>query len=60
MRIARTPRGPTLSFQVKEYSLAKHVRALQRRPFESKVQLLFIVVAKPQPLTPPVSRRLLS
>ncbi|KAF9192770.1 hypothetical protein BGZ51_004938 [Haplosporangium sp. Z 767] len=32
MRIARLPRGPTLSFQVKTYSLAKDIAAMQKAP----------------------------
>ncbi|KAF9574763.1 hypothetical protein EC968_005549 [Mortierella alpina] len=32
MRIARVPRGPTLSFQVKTYSLAKDIAAMQKAP----------------------------
>ena len=32
MRIARVPRGPTLSFQVKTYSLAKDISAMQKTP----------------------------
>lgn len=32
LRIARVPQGPTLTFRVKEYSLAADVRASQRRP----------------------------
>ena len=32
MRLARTPEGPTLSFRVHQFSLNKHIKALQRRP----------------------------
>ncbi|KAF9366810.1 hypothetical protein BGX34_006079 [Mortierella sp. NVP85] len=32
LRIARVPRGPTLSFQVKTYSLAKDIAAMQKSP----------------------------
>lgn len=32
MRISRVPRGPTLSFQVKTYSLAKDIIAMQKSP----------------------------
>ncbi|KAG0042547.1 hypothetical protein BGZ83_000342 [Gryganskiella cystojenkinii] len=32
MRIARLPRGPTLNFQVKSYSLAKDITAMQKTP----------------------------
>ncbi|KAG0337711.1 hypothetical protein BG004_007513 [Podila humilis] len=32
MRISRVPRGPTLSFQVKTYSLAKDIAAMQKSP----------------------------
>ena len=31
-RLARTPAGPTLTFRVHHFSLAKHVKRLQRRP----------------------------
>lgn len=34
LRIARTPVGPTLSFKVQQFSLSKHVRRVQRRPFD--------------------------
>jgi ribosome biogenesis protein SSF1/2 len=36
-KIARAPQGPTLHFKVLKYSLMKHVRALQKHPFESQV-----------------------
>jgi ribosome biogenesis protein SSF1/2 len=32
LRIAKTPQGPTLTFRVHQFSLAKHVQRLQRRP----------------------------
>lgn len=32
LRICRVPRGPTLTFRVDEYSLAKDCRALQKAP----------------------------
>ncbi|KAF8941118.1 hypothetical protein BGZ58_002224 [Dissophora ornata] len=32
LRISRIPRGPTLSFQVKTYSLAKDIAAMQKSP----------------------------
>ncbi|KAG0357106.1 Brix domain-containing protein [Gamsiella multidivaricata] len=32
LRIARVPRGPTLSFQIKTYSLAKDIAAMQKAP----------------------------
>ena len=32
LRMARLPKGPTLTFKVDEYSLMKHVRETQRRP----------------------------
>lgn len=35
MKIARFPNGPTLHLKVKNYCLCRHVRASQRRPFES-------------------------
>jgi ribosome biogenesis protein SSF1/2 len=31
-RVAKTPQGPTLTFRVHQFSLAKHVQKLQRRP----------------------------
>ena len=35
LRIGRTPTGPTLHFRIARYSLARQVRAAQKRPFES-------------------------
>jgi ribosome biogenesis protein SSF1/2 len=35
LRIALAPIGPTLTFQLKSFSLSKHVRAVQRRPYNS-------------------------
>jgi len=35
MRVSRMPRGPTLTFQILEYSLAKMVRASQKRPIDA-------------------------
>jgi ribosome biogenesis protein SSF1/2 len=32
MRLAKTPQGPTLTFRVHQFSLAKHIQNLQRRP----------------------------
>lgn len=32
LRLARTPEGPTLHFRVHQFSLAKHIKALQKRP----------------------------
>lgn len=34
LRVCRTPSGPTLTFKVQQFSLMRHVRALQRRPVE--------------------------
>ncbi|CAM9153626.1 unnamed protein product [Pylaiella littoralis] len=34
LRICRTPTGPTLTFKVQQFSLTRHVRALQKRPVE--------------------------
>lgn len=34
LRLARTPAGPTLTFKVQRFSLSRHVRAIQRRPFD--------------------------
>ena len=34
MRLARTPVGPTLTFKIQQFSLSKHVRKVQRRPFD--------------------------
>ena len=36
LRIALTPRGPTMNFRVDQYSLAKDVRNGQRRPFDGQ------------------------
>lgn len=35
LRICRTPSGPTLTFKVHQFSLMRHVRALQKRPVEA-------------------------
>lgn len=35
LRVARFHQGPTLHFRVPAYSLTKHVRGLQRRPYDS-------------------------
>lgn len=32
LRLARTPEGPTLHFRVNQFSLAKHIKGLQKRP----------------------------
>lgn len=32
LRLARTPEGPTLHFRVHQFSLAKNIKALQKRP----------------------------
>ena len=34
LRVARLPKGPTLTFKLEEYALMKHVRASQRRPID--------------------------
>ena len=34
LRVCRTPTGPTLTFKVQQFSLMRHVRALQKRPVE--------------------------
>eukprot|EP00903_Cladosiphon_okamuranus_P016672 g15373.t1 len=34
LRVCRTPSGPTLTFRVRQFSLMRHVRALQKRPVE--------------------------
>lgn len=35
LRVCRYPEGPTVHFKVKQYSLCKHIRAIQRRPYDS-------------------------
>ncbi|KAI9281325.1 Brix domain-containing protein [Umbelopsis sp. AD052] len=40
MRIARVPRGPTLTFKVEQYALAKDVLAMQRSPKSPGVEFL--------------------
>lgn len=35
LRLARVPEGPTMTFRVTKFSLVKHVRAIQRRPYTS-------------------------
>jgi len=34
MRLARTPSGPTLTFQIQQFSLSRNIRQVQRRPFD--------------------------
>ena len=34
LRLARTPVGPTLTFKIQQFSLSKHIRQVQRRPFD--------------------------
>mmetsp|Transcript_6292 Transcript_6292/g.6801 ORF Transcript_6292/g.6801 Transcript_6292/m.6801 type:complete len:424 (-) Transcript_6292:1007-2278(-) len=34
LRMARTPVGPTLTFKIQQFSLCRHVRHVQRRPFD--------------------------
>lgn len=36
LKIAKTPQGPTLTFRVHHFSLAKHIQKLQRRPVNTK------------------------
>lgn len=40
LRLARFPQGPTLSFKVERYCLQAHVKATQKRPFESTAAYL--------------------
>lgn len=40
MRIARVPRGPTLTFKVEQYALSKDVLSLQRNPKSPGVEFL--------------------
>ena len=40
MRLARTPEGPTLTFRVTQFSLAKHIKSLQRRPVSDQARSL--------------------
>lgn len=35
LRIGKTPQGPTLTFRVHQFSLAKHIQKLQRRPMNT-------------------------
>lgn len=35
LRLARVPDGPTMTFRVQQFSLSRHVKAIQRRPFAS-------------------------
>ena len=35
MRLARVPEGPTMTFRVQQFSLSRHVKAIQRRPYNS-------------------------
>eukprot|EP00549_Striatella_unipunctata_P015319 CAMPEP_0118682800 /NCGR_PEP_ID=MMETSP0800-20121206/5678_1 /TAXON_ID=210618 ORGANISM="Striatella unipunctata, Strain CCMP2910" /NCGR_SAMPLE_ID=MMETSP0800 /ASSEMBLY_ACC=CAM_ASM_000638 /LENGTH=391 /DNA_ID=CAMNT_0006579213 /DNA_START=38 /DNA_END=1213 /DNA_ORIENTATION=- len=34
LRLARAPVGPTLTFEVEQFSLSKEIRAIQRRPYQ--------------------------
>lgn len=34
LRLARTPAGPTLTFKIQQFSLSRHIRQVQRRPFD--------------------------
>lgn len=38
LKIARIPRGPTLSFKVVGYSLMRQMHLVQRRPVDSSVR----------------------
>lgn len=40
LKIGKTPNGPTLHFKVIKYSLARHVRNTQKRPYESQVAFM--------------------
>lgn len=35
LRLARVPEGPTMTFRITQFSLVKHVRSIQRRPYTS-------------------------
>lgn len=45
LRVARHPDGPTLHFKIERYSLARQVRALQKRPFESTTACKLVKVS---------------
>lgn len=34
LRLARVPSGPTLTFKIQQFSLSRHIRQVQRRPFD--------------------------
>lgn len=36
LRLARVPEGPTMTFRVTQFSLSKHVKAIQKRPYTSQ------------------------
>jgi ribosome biogenesis protein SSF1/2 len=40
LRLARTPEGPTITFRVTQFSLNKHIKALQRRPVSDNARAL--------------------
>lgn len=40
LRIAKFHNGPTLHFRIPQYCLTKHIRASQKRPFESNAAFL--------------------
>jgi ribosome biogenesis protein SSF1/2 len=39
MRLARTPEGPTMHFRIHQFSLAKHIKGLQKRPVSQTASL---------------------
>mmetsp|Transcript_38499 Transcript_38499/g.39183 ORF Transcript_38499/g.39183 Transcript_38499/m.39183 type:complete len:398 (-) Transcript_38499:147-1340(-) len=40
LRICRYPNGPTVHFKIEEYCLCRHIRQLQKRPYDSSVAFL--------------------
>ena len=46
LKLGRHPDGPTLHFKIIKYSLARQVRALQKRPYESPGACKFIQYLK--------------
>ena len=36
LRLARVPEGPTMTFRVTQFSLSKHIKAIQKRPYASQ------------------------
>jgi len=47
LRLARTPSGPTMTFKIQQFSLAKDVRKIQKRPVDSNPSSAANLTVKP-------------